>query len=70
MNPGVLTKTVLLRGPASSRHTLLPLPANRPATALPALPPPITMTSNSSMISPLSSERLGSLRLACNPVFV
>ena len=47
MNPGVLISIVSLRPPASTRQTLrLPSSASRPAAALPALPPPMTMMSN------------------------
>ena len=42
--PGVLMRMVLLRPPASTRHTLrVPPTASRPVTAQPALPPPITI---------------------------
>ena len=45
--PGVLIRKSSLSPPASSRQTRrLPSSLSRPATALPALPPPITITSN------------------------
>lgn len=54
IKPGVLTRIVSLVPPASTRHTLnLPLSESRPAAALPAEPPPTTMISNSSILTPL-----------------
>ncbi len=54
MKPGVLTRTPLLRPPASIRQTESEGSSlSRPATAQPADPPPMTMISYSLMLSPM-----------------